>query len=63
MEGILLISVYRFDCKLYIDLLFLLQKIVQLTAFYYKITCKDLLQFSLYIVQELTVNLLTVFFQ
>ncbi len=65
MEGILLISVYRFDCKLYIDLLFLLLKIVQLTAFYCKITCNVwlyLLQFSLYIVQELTVNLLTVFF-
>ncbi len=64
MEGILLISIYRFDCKLYIDLLFLLQKIVQLTAFYCKITCNVwlyILQFSLYIVQELTVNLLTVF--
>ncbi len=47
----------------FISCYFLLLKIVQLTAFYCKITCNfwlGLLQFSLYIVRELTVNLLTV---
>ncbi len=63
-QGILEISVY--DCKLYVDFVgFLLLKTVQLTAFYGKMTWNvwlDRLPFSLYVLQELTVNLLRVFF-